>query len=78
YFRGAGIGPVFSHLPRRSCLASGPLQNPVQLTLATDEVVAATVTGDLLRRPTVVAQVTQEDKVLAVGELFPVKSVCSL
>jgi hypothetical protein len=26
YFRGAGIGPVFSHLPRRSCLASGPLQ----------------------------------------------------
>lgn len=31
YLRGAGIGPVFSHLPRRSRLASGPLQNPLQL-----------------------------------------------
>lgn len=30
YFRGAGIGPVFSHPPRRSRLASGPPQNPVQ------------------------------------------------
>lgn len=38
-------------------------------TLATDEEVAATVTGDLLRRPTVVAQVKQEDKVRAVEEL---------
>ncbi|MGW6463942.1 DUF6192 family protein [Streptomyces rubiginosohelvolus] len=38
-------------------------------TLAADEEVAATVTGDLLRRPTVVAQVRQEDKVRAVGEL---------
>lgn len=38
-------------------------------TLAKDEAVAATVTGDLLRRPTVVAQVRQEDKVRAVEEL---------
>ncbi|MFB8105864.1 MULTISPECIES: DUF6192 family protein [unclassified Streptomyces] len=38
-------------------------------TLAKDEAVAATVTGDLLRRPSVVAQVRQEDKVRAVGEL---------
>ncbi|MFE3379914.1 DUF6192 family protein [Streptomyces anulatus] len=38
-------------------------------TLAKDEAVAATVTGDLLRRPTVVAQVKQEDKVRAVEEL---------
>jgi hypothetical protein len=37
-------------------------------TLAEDEAVAATVTGDLLRRPTVVAQVKQEDKVRAVEE----------
>ncbi|MEU4266247.1 RICIN domain-containing protein [Streptomyces sp. NPDC025273] len=27
---------MFSHLPRRSCLASGPLQNPVQLTIRRD------------------------------------------
>ncbi|MFE3587400.1 DUF6192 family protein [Streptomyces niveus] len=38
-------------------------------TLATDEEVAIAVTGDLLRRPTVVAQVRQEDKVRAVEEL---------
>ncbi|MEW2167268.1 DUF6192 family protein [Streptomyces sp. NPDC007084] len=38
-------------------------------TLATDEEVAATVTSDLLRRPTVVAQVRQEDKVRVVEEL---------
>ncbi|MGW8352339.1 DUF6192 family protein [Streptomyces wedmorensis] len=38
-------------------------------TLARDEKVAATVTSDLLRRPTVVAQVRQEDKVRAVEEL---------
>ncbi|WP_415923335.1 DUF6192 family protein [Streptomyces sp. NE06-03C] len=38
-------------------------------SLAADEEVAATVTGDLLRRPTVVAQVRKEDKVRAVGEL---------
>lgn len=38
-------------------------------TLATDEQVAATVTSDLLRRPTVVAQVRQEDKVRVVEEL---------
>ncbi|MFJ4410928.1 DUF6192 family protein [Streptomyces sp. NPDC088910] len=38
-------------------------------TLATDEEVAATVTSDLLRRPTVVAQVKQEDKVRVVEEL---------
>jgi hypothetical protein len=38
-------------------------------TLAVDEQVAATVTSDLLRRPTVVAQVKQEDKVRVVEEL---------
>ncbi|MFJ8429566.1 DUF6192 family protein [Streptomyces sp. NPDC094021] len=38
-------------------------------TLAADEEVAATVTSDLLRRPTVVAQVKQEDKVRVVEEL---------
>ncbi|MET7914090.1 DUF6192 family protein [Streptomyces avermitilis] len=38
-------------------------------TLATDEEVAATVTSDLLRRPTVVDQVRQEDKVRVVEEL---------
>ncbi|MBD0695795.1 DUF6192 family protein [Streptomyces sp. CBMA123] len=38
-------------------------------TLAQDEEVAATVTGDLLRRPTVVAQVKPEDKVRVVEEL---------
>ncbi|MGW9411847.1 DUF6192 family protein [Streptomyces diastaticus] len=38
-------------------------------TLAADEQVAATVTSDLLRRPTVVAQVRQEDKVRVVEEL---------
>ncbi|MCM2416554.1 DUF6192 family protein [Streptomyces sp. RKAG293] len=38
-------------------------------TLAQDEEVAATVTGDLLRRPSVVAQVKVEDKVRAVAEL---------
>jgi Family of unknown function (DUF6192) len=38
-------------------------------TLAQDEEVAATVTGDLLRRPAVVAQVKDEDKVRAVEEL---------
>ncbi|MCZ4103317.1 DUF6192 family protein [Streptomyces sp. H39-C1] len=38
-------------------------------TLARDEEVAATVTSDLLRRPTVVAQVKQEDKVRVVEEL---------
>ncbi|MEU1450487.1 DUF6192 family protein [Streptomyces mirabilis] len=38
-------------------------------TLAKDEGVAATVTGDLLRRPAVVAQVRPEDKVRAVAEL---------
>ncbi|MEV0142765.1 DUF6192 family protein [Streptomyces globisporus] len=37
-------------------------------SLAADEEVAATVTGDLLRRPTVVAQVRKEDKVRAVGD----------
>ncbi|WP_308010819.1 DUF6192 family protein [Streptomyces sp. AC495_CC817] len=37
--------------------------------LAQDEEVAATVTGDLLRRPAVVAQVKEEDKVRAVEEL---------
>nr|BFD80655.1 hypothetical protein StreXyl84_00560 [Streptomyces sp. Xyl84] len=38
-------------------------------TLAKDEKVAATVTGDLLRRPAVVAQVKPADKVRAVEEL---------
>lgn len=38
-------------------------------TLAKDEEVAATVTGDLLRRPAVVAQVRPEDKVRAAAEL---------
>ncbi|MFJ8364369.1 DUF6192 family protein [Streptomyces sp. NPDC093984] len=38
-------------------------------TLAQDEEVAAQVTGDLLRRPTVVAQVKDEDKVRVVEEL---------
>ncbi|MER6563618.1 DUF6192 family protein [Streptomyces sp. NPDC001027] len=38
-------------------------------TLAKDEEVAATVTGDLLRRPAVVAQVKPADKVRAVEEL---------
>lgn len=38
-------------------------------SLAQDEEVAATVTGDLLRRPTVVAQVAQEDRVRVVEEL---------
>ncbi|MFI5905406.1 DUF6192 family protein [Streptomyces cyaneofuscatus] len=38
-------------------------------TLAADEEVAATVTSDLLRRPTVVAQVKQDDKVRVVEEL---------
>ncbi|MFE9881969.1 DUF6192 family protein [Streptomyces sp. NPDC005784] len=38
-------------------------------TLAQDEAVAAAVTGDLLRRPSVVAQVKDEDKVRAVAEL---------
>lgn len=38
-------------------------------TLAQDEEVAAKVTGDLLRRPSVVAQVKDEDKVRAVAEL---------
>ncbi|MFG2352054.1 DUF6192 family protein [Streptomyces phaeochromogenes] len=38
-------------------------------TLAKDEEVAATVTGDLLRRPAVVAQVKPEDKVRAATEL---------
>ncbi|MCM3301681.1 DUF6192 family protein [Streptomyces albogriseolus] len=38
-------------------------------TLAKDEGVAATVTGDLLRRPDVVAQVPPEDKIRAVAEL---------
>ncbi|MEU6381695.1 DUF6192 family protein [Streptomyces sp. NPDC046909] len=38
-------------------------------TLAQDEDVAATVTGDLLRRPDVVAQVKPEDKVRAAAEL---------
>lgn len=38
-------------------------------TLAQDEEVAATVTSDLLRRPTVIAQVKQEDKVRAAEEL---------
>jgi hypothetical protein len=38
-------------------------------TLAQDEEVAVTVTGDLLRRPSVVAQVREEDKVRAVAEL---------
>ncbi|MFF3015399.1 DUF6192 family protein [Streptomyces sp. NPDC057939] len=37
--------------------------------LAQDEGVAATITGDLLRRPAVVAQVRHEDKVRAVEEL---------
>ncbi|MFJ3221026.1 DUF6192 family protein [Kitasatospora sp. NPDC086801] len=38
-------------------------------TLVQDERVAATVTGDLLRRPAVVAQVKPEDKVRVVEEL---------
>ncbi|MFE9374729.1 DUF6192 family protein [Streptomyces sp. NPDC006711] len=38
-------------------------------TLAQDEKVAAQVTGDLLRRPAVVAQVKEEDKVRVVEEL---------
>ncbi|TQJ92973.1 DUF6192 family protein [Streptomyces sp. SLBN-31] len=38
-------------------------------SLAQDEEVAATVTGDLLRRPAVVAQVKPEDKVRVVEEL---------
>ncbi|MGW1521589.1 DUF6192 family protein [Streptomyces sp. NPDC002287] len=38
-------------------------------TLAKDEEVAAVVTGDLLRRPAVVAQVRQEDRVRVVEEL---------
>ncbi|PWK71290.1 hypothetical protein BCL76_104396 [Streptomyces sp. CG 926] len=38
-------------------------------TLAKDEDVAATVTGDLLRRPAVIAQVRQEDRVRVVEEL---------
>ncbi|WP_107113536.1 DUF6192 family protein [Kitasatospora sp. MBT66] len=38
-------------------------------SLAQDEEVAATVTGDFLRRPTVVAQVKAEDKVRVVEEL---------
>jgi hypothetical protein len=38
-------------------------------TLAQDDEVAATVTGDLLRRPSVIAQVKDEDKVRAVTEL---------
>jgi hypothetical protein len=38
-------------------------------TLAQDEQVAATVTGDLLRRPAVVAQVKPEEKVRVVAEL---------
>ncbi|MGW2540004.1 DUF6192 family protein [Kitasatospora sp. NPDC001574] len=38
-------------------------------SLAQDEEVAATVTGDFLRRPTVVAQVRAEDKVRVVEEL---------
>lgn len=38
-------------------------------SLAHDEEVAATVTGDLLRRPAVVAQVKPEDKVRVVEEL---------
>ncbi|WP_406429999.1 DUF6192 family protein [Streptomyces sp. NBC_00631] len=38
-------------------------------TLAQDEEVAAQVTGDLLRRPAVVAQVKDEDKVRVVEEL---------
>ncbi|MFF2432534.1 DUF6192 family protein [Streptomyces mirabilis] len=38
-------------------------------TLAKDEKVAATVTGDLLKRPAVVAQVKPEDRVKAVTEL---------
>ncbi|MFF7191853.1 DUF6192 family protein [Streptomyces sp. NPDC008222] len=38
-------------------------------TLAKDEEVAATVTGDLLRRPAVVAQVKPEEKVRVVTEL---------
>lgn len=46
-------------------------------TLAKDEAVAATITGDLLRRPTVVAQVKQEDKVRAVEELTRDESVAA-
>ncbi|WP_406085822.1 DUF6192 family protein [Kitasatospora purpeofusca] len=38
-------------------------------SLAQDEEVAATVTGDLLRRPAVVAQVKEEDRVRVVEEL---------
>lgn len=37
--------------------------------LVEDEQIAAVVTGDLLKRPTVVAQVRQEDRVRAVEEL---------
>lgn len=40
HFRGACIEPVFSHLPRRSRLVSGQLQNPVQLTCATSRIPA--------------------------------------
>jgi hypothetical protein len=32
YSRGAGVGTCISHLPKRSCPASGPLSSPVQLT----------------------------------------------
>ncbi|MFF7505109.1 DUF6192 family protein [Streptomyces lavendulae] len=46
-------------------------------TLARDEEVAAVITGDLLRRPSVVAQVRQEDRVRAVEELTRDESVAA-
>ncbi|MFE5540322.1 DUF6192 family protein [Streptomyces sp. NPDC056519] len=46
-------------------------------TLARDEDVAAVVTGDLLRRPTVVAQVRAEDRVSAVHTLVEDEKVAA-
>ncbi|WP_285544152.1 DUF6192 family protein [Streptomyces lavendulae] len=46
-------------------------------TLAKDEEVAAVVTGDLLRRPTVVAQVRTEDRVSAVHTLVEDENVAA-
>lgn len=46
-------------------------------TLAKDEEVAAVVTGDLLRRPTVVAQVRAEDRVSAVHTLVEDEKVAA-
>ncbi|MFJ3880782.1 DUF6192 family protein [Streptomyces sp. NPDC090077] len=51
-------------------------QTPIH-TLAKDEAVAAVVTGDLLRRPTVVAQLRAEDRVSAVHTLVEDEKVAA-